>query len=563
MQALSHVGCLRKKDTHTVFFFPHKILLIAIDEGTCVHLLAKEHIHGHSDLVKREIGTAALENRRDVWDVVIIGGGATGLGCAVEAATRGYRTLLLEQCDFAKGTSSRSTKLVHGGVRYLKQGNVSLVMEALRERGRLLRNAPHLVHNLRFVVPSFDWWEGPFYGIGMRLYDMLAGKLGLGPSRMLSFADTVERIPTIERHGLRGGVEYYDGQFDDARLAISLAQTACDHGAVLVNYIPVMGILKRSDLVCGVLCRDLETGREFQIRAKSVINAAGVFADAVSALDDPRTPPTMKPSQGIHIVLERRFLPGDAAIMVPQTDDGRVLFAIPWHNRVVVGTTDTPVSKLSLEPRPLPEELEFVLTHARRYLSEDPTDDDVLSTFAGLRPLIAGGNGNTAAASRDHNIFISSSGLITVVGGKWTTYRKMGEDAVEKAMMVGGLRESESKTAALPVHGAHTAAVPEPWCVYGSDARAVRKCVGHDPVILHPRLPYTDAHVHWAVTQEMARTVDDVLARRTRALLLDARAARDCANKVAKQMAPLLGRTDAWVQEQVTEFKALAEGYIV
>ena len=384
----------------------------------------------------------ALQQLRDQsanWEVLIIGGGATGLGAAVESASRGYRTALVEQHDFAKGTSSRSTKLIHGGVRYLKQGNIALVTEALRERGLLMQNAPHLVQNRAFLVPNYVWWEGPFYGVGMKVYDALAGKLGIGKSEWLSREETLRRIPTLESDGLRGGVVYYDGQFDDARLAITLVRTLQDLGGVATNYTEVVGLIKENELIRGAQLKDLETGEEFEVRANVVINATGVFVDSVRKMDELDAPPLVTASQGIHLVLDKKFLPSETSIMVPQTDDGRVLFAVPWHERVVVGTTDTEVDHISLEPCALEEEVEFVLKHAARYMQSDPTRGDVLSVFAGLRPLVRPSDArSTAAISRDHHLSISRAGLITITGGKWTTYRKMGEDTIDQATAVGG-----------------------------------------------------------------------------------------------------------------------------
>lgn len=509
------------------------------------------------------------------WDVLIVGGGATGLGTAVEAASRGYRTLLLERSDFAKGTSSRSTKLIHGGVRYLQQGNVALVLEALRERGLLLRNAPHLVRNLSFVVPAYDWWEGPFYGAGLRLYDLLAGRLGFGPSRRLSREETLERIPTLEPEGLRGGIVYQDGQFDDARLAITLARTLVAQGGTPINYMEVAGLLKEGGLVRGVQARDVESGEEREIRARVVVNATGVFADGLRRMDDPSSETLLAPSQGIHLVLDRSFLPGASAILVPHTADGRVLFAVPWHGRAVVGTTDTPVPHSSSssssawdEPLPLPGEVEFLLTHAARYLTRDPAPADVLSCFAGLRPLVrAGDEKATAALSRDHTLIVAPSGLVTITGGKWTTYRKMGQDAVDHAALAGGLPERPSVTADLRLHG-WTERVPPPaeGTAYGSDAPALDWLAGEQPGWgdpLHPRLPYRVCEVVWAVRHEMARTLEDVLSRRTRALLLDARASLEAAPAVARLLAAELGRDEAWVEGQVAAYEALARGYLL
>jgi glycerol-3-phosphate dehydrogenase len=508
-----------------------------------------------------------LKDPSHIWDLIVIGGGATGLGTAVEAASRGYRTLLLEQSDFAKATSSRSTKLIHGGVRYLKQGNLSLVLEALHERGHLLRNAPHLVHNLSFVVPLYDWWEGPFYGIGLKFYDMMAGRLGLGPSRHLSREETLERLPTMEPKGLRGGVIYHDGQFDDARLAISLARTMVDLGGAPINYMQVTGLVKSGGLMAGVTVRDLEEGRDYTLNSRGVINATGVFADEVRRLDDPDAPPIMAPSQGVHLVLDRSFLTGDSAVMIPHTSDGRVLFAVPWHDRIVLGTTDTPVSRVSLEPLPLREEIDFILSNAGRYLVKSPTTADVLSAFAGLRPLVSSDDGgDTASLSREHAILISGSGLVTITGGKWTIYRKMGEDTVNQAASVAGLEERPSASTTLRLHGwQENCAGNTPWDVYGSDAGMVRQLASENPEwdeLLHPNLPYHACEIIWAVRKEWARTVEDALARRTRALLLDARASQECAPRVAQLMARELGRDEAWQREQVAEYCSLAENYL-
>jgi glycerol-3-phosphate dehydrogenase len=518
--------------------------------------------------MKRDTQLAALRGADEPWDFIIIGGGATGLGVAIDAASRGYRTLLLEQLDFAKGTSSRSTKLVHGGVRYLRQGNISLVVEALRERGLLLQNAPHLVKNLPFVVPSYEWWEGPFYGIGLKVYDMLAGRQGFGRSKRLSRERTLELIPTLEPEGLLGGVIYYDGQFDDARLAINMAQTAVDYGAVVLNYVRVVGLLNARGRLCGVRARDEETGEEYEVPGKVVVNATGVFADAIRKLADPEAAPMLRPSQGVHIVLDREFLPGDSAIMVPKTDDGRVLFAIPWLGRVLVGTTDTPVAEPSLEPRPLDAEVEFLLEHAARYLTKDPRPEDVRSVFAGLRPLVGSGSvADTSALSRDFALHIDRAGLVTITGGKWTTYRKMAEDTVDHAVLLAGLEERPCVTRGLPIHGHHLSAEQfGDLASYGADAPAVLDLIRSDPRYaerLHPDHPIRAGQVVWAVRHEMARTVEDFLARRTRILLLDARASMEMAPAVARLMAEELGRDAAWQQAQVDAYCALARAYLL
>ena len=511
---------------------------------------------------------ARIEQGETLWDFVIIGGGATGLATAIEAASRGYRTALLEQEDFSKGTSSRSTKLIHGGVRYLQQGNVTLVLEALKERGLLRKNAPHLVHNLRFVVPIYDWWEGPFYGIGLKLYDMLAGKHGFGKSKHLSREKTLEYLPTIETEGLRGGVIYYDGQFDDARLAVNMAQTAVDQTATVVNYMKVTGLLKEEGIVSGVTAVDGETGKTYEIPARSVINATGVFTDAVLEMDDPDSEKMILPSQGVHLVFDKSFLPGESAIMVPHTADGRVLFATPWHDRVVVGTTDIPVPDISLEPRPMEEEIDFLLTHAAHYLTKDPSSSDILSMFAGLRPLVKqGSEDSTAAVSRDHTIHISRSGLVTIAGGKWTTCRKMAEDTIDQAATVAQLAESPSVSRDLNIHGFHRNFDKfGELAIYGADAQSIRDLASETPGLgepLHENFSTIAAEVVWAVRHEMARTVEDFLSRRTRALLLDARASMEMAPRVAELMAAELGKDDTWAEAQVQAFTDLAKGYIV
>jgi glycerol-3-phosphate dehydrogenase len=425
------------------------------------------------------------------------------------------------------------------------------------------------VRDLAFIVPNYSWWEAPFYGIGMKVYDALAGKYGFGASHNLSKDETIQRLPTIETEGLRGGVIYHDGQFDDARLLLDLAQTAASQGAVLLNYVRVEALEKDVDgYVRGVLARDLETGEGLSLSARVVVNATGVFTDQVRQMDDPTAPSMIRPSQGVHLVLPREFLGGESAIMVPHTDDGRVLFAIPWHEVVVVGTTDTPVEEPSLEPLPLAEEIEFLLSHAARYLMKDPRRSDVLSCFAGLRPLVGGGDEeDTASISRDHTLHVSASGLVTTTGGKWTTYRKMAEDTVDHGIVLGGLEDRDCVTSELNIHGFHTH--PDRFgelSAYGSDAPAVGALLRSDPGFgepLHPALRPRVGEVVWAVREEMARTVDDVLARRTRALLLNAEAALEAAPGVARIMARELGRGKEWEREQVEAFTGLARGYLL
>jgi glycerol-3-phosphate dehydrogenase len=522
--------------------------------------------------MNRDVMLKHLNNPAIHWDFIIIGGGATGIGTAIEAASRGYQALLLEQNDFGAGTSSRSTKLVHGGVRYLQQGNISLVLEALKERAILRKNAPHLVHNLPFIVPNYDWWEGPFYGIGLKLYDILAGREGFGSSKFLSKEETLKHIPTIETKGLRGGIIYYDGQFDDARLIINMAQTAVEQGATLINYMQVTRLIKKEGLVQGVIAEDIESGMQYELKTKVVINASGVFTDSIIKMDNPKAKRMIIPSQGIHIVLDKSFLPGDSAIMVPHTDDGRVLFAIPWYNRIIIGTTDTPVTSISLNPWPLDEEISFLLTHSARYLTKDPCRKDIMSVFAGLRPLVSLEESvftkeakNTAAISRDHTLYISQSGLVTIAGGKWTTYRKMAEETIDHAAVIAQLEHKNSVTKELNIHGYHqNINLFKNFRTYGSDAAAIQNISSEDISYqkkIHPKMNNYNAEIIWAVRHEMARTVEDFLSRRTRALILNAKVSIEMAPQVAGVMAKELKQDTDWQKDQINKYNEIAHHY--
>ncbi len=510
----------------------------------------------------------ALADSEKIWDFIVIGGGASGAGVVLDAASRGYSVLLVEQSDFAKGTSSRSTKLVHGGVRYLQQGNVSLVFEALKERGILLRNAPHLVHDQAFVVPSYEWWEGPFYGIGLKVYDMMAGKEGFGHSKLLSREETLQQLPNLEPEGLTGGVLYYDGQFDDARLVINLLQTAVEQGASVLNYMQVQMLQKENNLISGVKVQDMETGKRYTLQAKTVINATGPFSDSILQMDRPGSFKMIEPSRGTHIVLDKSFLPGEQAIMVPHTDDGRILFAIPWHNRALVGTTDIETDSVPLEPRAEQEEIDFLLEHTARYLKRDPQKSDVKAVFAGIRPLAYAGNDeNTAAISREHVVHISASGLVTLAGGKWTTYRKMAEDTVDQAILIAGVEGRPCVTTELNVHGFHRHSDQfEALKDYGSDALEIKKLAEANPDLAKPLCSDPDiigSEVVWAVRYEMARTVEDFLSRRRRLLLLDAKKSIKIAPEVARLMAGEMKKDELWVQHQVADFRELAQNYIL
>lgn len=507
-----------------------------------------------------------------VWDLVIIGGGATGLGIAVDGATRGYKTLLLEQSDFAKGTSSRSTKLVHGGVRYLAQGDVGLVREALKERGRLLHNAPHLTRNESIIIPCYSYFSSIKYVAGLKLYDWLSGKLSFGKSKLIRKSTLKSKLPTVQKNGLKCGVLYHDGTFDDARLALNLAQTAVEHGAVCLNYAKVTKLHKNDKgRLNGLDVIDAIGGKTFQISARAIVNATGVFADEILHMDNDQAKSMIRPSQGIHLVLDKKFLNSQDGIMIPKTDDGRVLFVLPWFDKVLMGTTDTPLNKHDLEPRALESEIEFVLRTAGKYLSQAPTRKDVQSVYAGLRPLAATSDSEdkTKEISRSHKVMVAKSGLVSVIGGKWTTYRKMAEDTIAKMIYQGLLPSKPCLTKNLSIHGAAAPLDPaDPLSGYGADKPLLETYMNGNPELTWPVGGYDrllTIQVVWAVRHEMAQTVEDVLARRTRLLFTDAHKAMDLAEPVADIMAREMGRDSdsEWKAAQVNAFRALAKGYVL
>ena len=516
----------------------------------------------------RQQSLASLQ-QTSAWDVIVIGGGATGLGTALDAASRGFSTLLLEASDFAKGTSSRSTKLVHGGVRYLAQGSIRLVFDALRERGLLLKNAGHLVKRQSFVIPCYGLFSKLKYLMGLTLYDWLSGGYSFGKSRLLSREETIAKLPSIRTVNLTGGIEYFDGQFDDARLAVNIAQTIAEQGGTVLNHCKVVQLLKENGRVCGVIAVDREDGRQYTRRAKAVINATGVFVDNILQMDEPGARPMVRPSQGVHIVVNMPAHSGyKSALMIPQTADGRVLFAVPWHQHMLIGTTDTPLTQQLPEPVPLKEEIRFILDTLRQYVTQPPEEKDILSLFAGLRPLAAGAKNETATKeiSRDHKLIVNASGLITITGGKWTTYRKMAEVTIDKAIATGGLANAPCKTKQLPIHGCCAKASTSHLALYGTDEAGIRGLMQINPALdalLAEGMPYTEAEVVWAVRHEMARTVEDVLARRIRLLFLDARAAIRAAPRVAALMARELHHDEVWQQDQTAAFTALARNYLI
>lgn len=494
---------------------------------------------------------AALRSGK-TWDVLIIGGGASGLGAALDAAARGYSTLLLERGDYACGTSSRSTKLIHGGVRYLRQGDIGMVRHALIERRRLLDNAPHLVHALPFIIPAHSAFQRLFYGVGLKLYDLLAGASNLQPSRLLDRRETLSALPGINPQGLSGGILYWDGQFDDARLAISLMRTASDLGATCLNYVSVSGLLRSGDKVCGVVAADAETGESFELQARVVINATGVYADAVRRFEQPEARPVLTPSQGIHLVLDADFLPGDTALLVPETADGRVMFAIPWQGKVLLGTTDTPRDDLPAVPLPFADEVDFLLQTAAGVLVRAPQRADIRSAFAGLRPLLHpehDSKGGTAALSREHAVLVSAGGLVTVAGGKWTTYRLMAEQVIDRAVAVGSLQPVACTTASLKLQG---------W--NGSDASLLAELPGRE-IRLHPGLDLNEAMIRFACRHEAARTIEDLLARRSRALFLDAAAAEACIDRVGKIVGEELQLSEGLLEGMVAQARQSARRF--
>ena len=501
------------------------------------------------------------------WDVVVIGGGATGLGVAVDAAQRGFKVLLLEKNDFAKGTSSRSTKLVHGGVRYLAQGNLKLVVEALRERGYLLANAPHLTHIQEFIIPVYSFFDKWFYATGLLVYDFLAGKLSLSRTKILGKKSVLNRISSIHSKKLKGGIVYADGQFDDARLAITLALTATDWGGTVLNYANVVGLTKKEGKISGLVFNDELTEQQYKIHAKAVINATGVFVDGILDLDDEASPAAVMPSQGVHLVIDKKFFPTRDALMIPKTKDGRVLFAVPWHDAVVLGTTDTPLQIISEEPVALEEEINFILDHFNLYNEQTITRSDIKSVYAGLRPLVkTSNNKSTALASRDHTILVSKSNLITITGGKWTTYRKMAKDALNNAVFVAKLPKIKCATRTLKLHGFDASKqYGHLLSQYGSDAKQIEDLMQADSSMtewIHPEYSFTKAEVVWCIQNEMAMQVEDILARRSRILFVNASAAISSSAKVARWMAEELKKDDAWVEQQISAFEDMAKGYL-
>jgi len=504
-----------------------------------------------------------------LWDIVVIGGGSSGLGVALDGLSRGLKVLLLEKADFAKGTSSRSTKLIHGGFRYLAQGDILLVLESLKERGRLLKNAPHLVHNQAFIIPVFTLFDRLKYTIGLKIYDLMAGNLRIGKSQFISKKECIHRLPNIKQDKLKGGVIYYDAQFDDARLALNVAQTCDEIGGAMLNYMKVTHLKKNPEgKITGVHVKDQLSTKAFEVKAKMVVNATGVFADKILTMDNPGARKMIQPSQGIHLVMDRSFLSQEDALMIPKTSDGRVLFAIPWYNKLVVGTTDTLRKKLIMEPDVLQKEINFILNTAGKYLTKAPTRKDILSVYAGLRPLAAPKNEDekTKEISRSHKVIVSKSNLVTLTGGKWTTFRKMGEDTVDYYQQITGETPGKSKSAKQHIFGYSLTKKHDYMDIYGSERKIINELIAKNPELsqkLHPDFPYIKAEVTWAVRTEMAFKLEDVLARRIRVLFLDARAAIKMIPETARIMAEELGEGQDWIDKESAEFKKLVQRYII
>jgi len=517
---------------------------------------------------RNDLITDLQQNKERVWDITVIGGGATGLGIALDAVTRGYKTLLLEQSDFTKSTSSKSTKLVHGGVRYLAQGDILLVKEALHERGIMLKNAPHLTANQEFVIPVYTVWDVILYFVGLKFYDLLAGRLSLGKSYFINRKETLKRLPLLKQDKLRGGIVYHDGQFDDSRFAIALASACVENGGSVLNYFRVNGLEKdEKGKITNVKAENLETGNKYSINTKLVINAAGVFADEILKMDNPEARQTIRPSQGVHIVLDDSFLQSQSAIMIPKTEDGRVLFAIPWYGKVVTGTTDTPLDTISLEPKPLDEEVDFILRTAGKYLVKKPSREDVLCIFAGLRPLAADPDNPSATkeVSRRHKITLSQSGLLSIVGGKWTSYRRMAEETVDKAIKAGILEKRKCITKEFRLYSHDPELHTERLQIYGNRAVEIEKMISEQPELgeqLNPLLPYTRAEIIWICRNEMPRTIEDMLARRTRSMFLDVKTSVAIAPAVAEIMAEEFRYNTTWKEQQIEEYNKLILNYL-
>ncbi|MBK8518160.1 MAG: glycerol-3-phosphate dehydrogenase/oxidase [Saprospiraceae bacterium] len=480
-----------------------------------------------------------------LWDIVVIGGGATGLGSALDAASRGYKVLCVEKTDFSKGTSSRSTKLIHGGVRYLEQGNFSMVKHALQERWVLLNNASEATKKLSFVLPVYSWWQFFYYGLGLMLYDFLSGKFSIGKTRLMNKESVLKKIPDLHTDSLKGGIRYFDGQFDDSQICIALARTAISQGATVVNHMAAESFIYQDNKISGLNLRDTLINKPYTVHCKTTINATGVFVDKVMNKDTPHHESLVSPSQGIHIVIHKKFYMSQHAMLIPKTTDGRVLFAVPWHDQVIIGTTDSKTDLILEEPVATKEEINFVIENFNSYMTHHLTLHDIQSVYAGLRPLVKKKNiTSTADLVRDHTIVVSDSGLVTITGGKWTTYRKMARDVVNRAIRTSSLHYERSQTKSLHL------------------IIKTNEDTTNQSVIIHPDFPYTTSDVHFAIDEEMACTLEDILARRVRLLFLDAKAAMKVAPDVCKILQTRFNHSDEWYKSELETFYLTAKKYL-
>ena len=477
-----------------------------------------------------------LLNNNKKFDFIVIGGGASGLGCALDVSSRGYSVVLLEKFDFCKGTSSRSTKLIHGGVRYLEKGQISLVYEALKERDILIKNAPHLVKQVGFLIPVYNYFLKFYYFFGLKIYDFISGNLSFEKSRTVNRESAIKLVPNVEKQKLKGGVVYFDGQFDDSRLGIDIALTSEINNAVLINYMSVESLIKENGKIKGVIAHDSVNNSNFSINSDNVINATGVFSRSIMELDSNKLKTVIRPSQGVHLVVDKCFLNGNFGILVPKTSDGRVLFAVPWQDHVIIGTTDTVVDNPSFNPESTKEEIDFILENVKNYLELYPKRDNIKSVFVGLRPLVANNsNSKSKDLSRKHKIIVSKSGMVSVIGGKWTTYRRMAENVIDLALKKTKLPFVKSKTSDLKIKNGLI------------DIDFSKESLSDDFFLSKEMI------IHY-VKNEMALNLDDIMSRRSRCLFLNTKESIRIAPMVAKIMSNELSKDKDWIDKQLKSF---------
>lgn len=579
----------------TVFGLSH--LTDQKKKANLTHVQAAELVRtsNQNELPSREAQLLTLENTKE-FDVLVIGGGATGAGCALDAVTRGLKTALVERDDFSSGTSSRSTKLIHGGVRYLQKAimqldveQYKLVKEALHERANLLEIAPHLSAPLPIMLPVYKWWQLPYYWVGIKAYDLVAGSQCLKSSYVLSKSKALELFPMLQKDRLVGAIVYYDGQHNDARMNLAIALTAARYGAATANYTEVVGLLKKTDpetgteRVCGARCKDVLTGQEFDVRAKCVINATGPFTDSLRNMDSQETKKICQPSAGVHIVMPGYYSPDNMGLLDPATSDGRVIFFLPWEKMTIAGTTDTP-TEITHHPIPTEEDINFILTEVRNYLSSDVEvrRGDVLAAWSGIRPLVTNPNStDTQSISRNHVVDVSHSGLVTIAGGKWTTYRSMAEDTLDAAIKAHNLKAGPCRTVGLFLeggkdfaptlyirlvqdYGLESEVAQHLAATYGDKAFEVAKLAkvtGKRWPIVGKRLvsefPYIEAEVKYAL-KEYACTAVDVISRRTRLAFLNVQAAEEALPRIVD----IMGKELNWKEQKKKEELETAKQFL-